>query len=109
MENYLHPASIAAEYGFELIISEMDDVPAIVAKLQHEANSDSPWESLEEIKIKKKVSQAKRRLNHEVAMKMTYEQLCAVDTKRDIESWFGTIMAILGIQFCVNVCQGTRT
>ncbi|QQZ58969.1 ATP-binding protein [Paenibacillus sonchi] len=98
MENYIHPAAIAAEYGFELTFSEMDDVPTLVAQMQHAANSDNPWELLEDIKIKKKVSQAKKRLNHEVAMKMTYKQLCEIDTSRDVESWFTAIMAILGIQ-----------
>lgn len=98
MENYLHPIAIAAEYNFELTFTDMDDVPAIVAKMQHEAHSDNPWDLLDERKLKNKVSQVKKRLNHEVAMKMTYEQLCEIDTSRDIESWFGAIMAILGIQ-----------
>lgn len=98
MENYLHPTAIADEYNFEMTFSEMDDVPAMVAKMQHEANSDKPWEQLDEIKMKKKISQVKRRLNHEVAMKMTYEQLCEVDSKRDVERWFEAIMATLGIQ-----------
>lgn len=97
MENYLHPAAIAAEYNFELTFTEMDDVPAMVAKMQHEANSDNPWDLLDDRKMKNKVSQAKKRLNHEVAMKMTYEQLCEIDTSRDVESWLGAIMAILGI------------
>ncbi|MFF3925863.1 ATP-binding protein [Paenibacillus lactis] len=97
MENYLHPAAIAAEYDFELTFTGMDDVPAMVARMQHEANSDNPWDLLDERKMKIKVSQAKKRLNHEVAMKMTYEQLCEIDTNRDVESWFGAIMAILGI------------
>lgn len=97
MENYLHPAAIEDEFGFELSFSDMDDVPTLVAKMQHEFNSDNPWDLLKENKLKNKVSQAKKRLNHEVAMKMTYEQLCEIDTHREVESWFGAIIAILGI------------
>jgi putative ATP-dependent endonuclease of OLD family len=98
MENYLHPEAITAEYGFQISFSNMDDVPTLVAQLLHQENSEQSWDLLDQTKIKKKVSQAKKRLNDQVAKKITYEQLCAIDNTRDIESWFEAISTLLGVQ-----------
>lgn len=98
MENYLHPEAIFEEYGFNITFSEMDDVPELVAKTQHEQASEQPWEQLPDIKQKKKVSRAKARLNNEVALRMSYERLCEMDPGKDIESWLQAVTALLIIR-----------
>jgi putative ATP-dependent endonuclease of OLD family len=95
MENYIHPDSISQEYGFELSFTDMDDVPELVAKTQHEQTGEFPWDTLSDEKKKKKTSRAKARLNIEIAARMTYDQLCAADPNRDVESWMHAIYVIL--------------
>lgn len=98
MENYLHPAAIHEEYGFYIAFSEMDDVPELVAKTQHEQASEQLWEQLSDEKKKKKVSRAKVRLNNEVALRMTYDRLCEMDAGKDVESWLHALTTLLMLQ-----------
>lgn len=98
MENYLHPDAIRQVYNFPITFTPTDDVPELVAKTQHEISSETPWNMLSDEKRKKKVSKAKSRLNSEVASIVTYEQLCHMDTSRDVESWLQAVKIHLELQ-----------
>lgn len=91
MENYISPEAIKEVLNIDLSIFEETNVPKMVAKLTHERNSSKPWEELSEDKIKKKESNAKRKLNNEVVQAMTYEQLCLLDTEKEVEGWLSAI------------------
>jgi len=90
-ENYIHPNCIQAVYGFAVAFGDMDDVPEIVASTQHNANSTNPWNTLDDDKKKKKASNAKRRLNKEVAALMTWADLQVSDPNGDIVRWLEAI------------------
>lgn len=92
IENYLHTDAIEEVLRVRLTFEDNDDVPLLVAKAVHEASdSDKAWDELTDEKREKKESKAKKRLNDEVASRMTYEQLMAVDPDREIEGWLGQI------------------
>ncbi|MFN3727705.1 MAG: ATP-binding protein [Allosphingosinicella sp.] len=96
MENYLHPACIAAEYhptyDVTLNFTEWCDVPALVAACVHDA-SDPPsrWAELEPEKQEEKASRAKKRLNNGAAARMTLEQLREMDADGEVLGWFQAI------------------
>mgnify|MGYP000187385036 CR=1 FL=1 len=90
-ENYLHPNCIQTVYGFPVLFGDMDDVPEIVASTMHNANSPNPWNTIDADKKKKKTSNAKRRLNNEVAALMTWADLQVSDPNGDIVSWLEAI------------------
>ena len=90
-ENYIHPNCIQSVYGFAVAFGDMDDVSEIVASIQHNTNSPNPWDTLDDYKKKKKVSNAKRRLNSEVAKLMTWADLQVSDTNGDIIRWLELI------------------
>ncbi len=96
LENYLHPDAIQEVFGVEVTFEENDSVPEIVARTVHE-NSDSPtsWDELPGNTRENKISERKRRLNDEVAGKMTIEQLRASDPNEDIANWLREIAARL--------------
>ncbi len=92
IENYLHPNAINAVYGFTLAFGNMDDVPQLVAMTQHNNAPDgNPWATLSDEKRKKKISNAKRRLNSEVVQQMTWSDLQISDVNGDIISWLEAI------------------
>ena len=93
MENYLHPDAIRAiAPTFPDNVADFDDVPFLLAETLHRANPDAkPWEEVNEEKRKKKVSNAKRRLNQECADAMTIEMLQITDPNNEIETWLRTI------------------
>lgn len=92
MENYLHPDAISEVYGFEITFGDYDDVPLIVAREVHQrSGSPNTWDSLDPEVQKKKVSRAKRRLNNEVASKMTIERIMQQDPKNEIKMWLQEI------------------
>lgn len=102
MENYLHPAAIVeayAENGHEIALPEFfdesDDVPTLVAQALHQANSETPWEDLPEVKQKKKCSRTKRVLNGEAARRMNVERLRAIDGYDEIRSWLETLQKMI--------------
>lgn len=95
-ENYLHKAVIQDVLGVEAEVSDESDVPLDVARAVHEkSESETRWEDLPEERKSKKVGQAKRRLNHEVAPTMTADLLKELDAYEEIRSWAQTIRAIL--------------
>ena len=83
-------------FGVEVTFEDNDSVPEIVARTVHE-NSDSPtsWDELPGNTRENKISERKRRLNDEVAGKMTIEQLRASDPNEDIANWLREIAARL--------------
>lgn len=92
MENYLHPAAIAAALGVEVAFTDECDVPEIVARASHEASeARDPWEALCDKKRAGKQSAAKKRLNDAAAQRMTIEQLDERDPLREVRGWFDQI------------------
>ena len=92
MENYIHMDAIEAAIGVRIDVEWFANVPELLAKAVHEqAEVSKPWDEVEEKKRKSKESRIKKRLNNEVIKLMTYEQLCEVDTNREIESWLAAI------------------
>lgn len=97
MENYLHFEAINEAYvqqcnvdlGLRANFGDFDDVPAVIAELVHDA-SDSPnaWADLD-VEIRgKKISKAKRILNHVASALMTNARIGDVDPVGDIRGWF---------------------
>ncbi len=94
MENYLHPACIAAEFQYpaEPAFTDWCDVPALVAEHVHfTSGAANPWDQLDPEKQSKKQSRAKTRLNNAVASSMTLAQLREVDAGGEILGWFQAI------------------
>lgn len=92
MENYLHSDAISEIYGFVITFGNNDDVPMMVAKEVHQrSGSPNIWDSLNPDVQKKKESQAKKRLNNEVASKMTIERVKQQDPRNEIETWLKVI------------------
>jgi putative ATP-dependent endonuclease of the OLD family len=95
MENYLHPDAIAASLGINLVYTDFDDVPNIVAEAVHIAGGgQEQWGTLDEEKKRKKVSRVKRRLNSEATLAMTPALLTAVDPRGDVRGWFNSIRGL---------------
>jgi predicted ATP-dependent endonuclease of OLD family len=97
MENYLHPLAIKSEApDFPNAIAEFDDVPFIFAQVVHAASdSDTPWGELDEKKQKKKMSNAKRRLNSASVRAMTPELLTEADPADEVRGWFRQISLLI--------------
>ena len=89
IENYLHPEVAKEILGIDIAFSDDDDVPLIVARTLHNASeSKKSWDEVEEDKQKSKMSRAKYRLCHEVAARMTLEQLEERDPNGEVKDWF---------------------
>lgn len=96
LENYLHPDVIYEVYGIRVSFGDEDDVPLLVAKEVHqydEAGSD--WVILTEDKVKKKISRVKKRLNTEVAQRMTLTHIQEIDPDEHIKGWLDGIASLL--------------
>ena len=94
IENYLHPDSIKEvfELSETLQLGDNDDIPMIVAKLQHErSDSDKTWDELGEEKQEKKIKRVKQRLCDEVISKMSEKHLREIGVYGEIKSWFDEI------------------
>jgi len=87
MENYISSEAIKEVLDVEILNDDDIDVPKLVAKLTHQNNSSKPWEDVNDNKKKNKESNVKKKLNNEVVLAMTYEQLCTVDTEKEVEEW----------------------
>lgn len=92
LENYLHPDAIKEVFGITISFGDNDDVPTIVAQAVHNlSESKNDWASLTQDNKKKKCSAAKKRLNAEVAAKMTVERLKECDPEGELENWLREI------------------
>ena len=91
-ENNLHADCIAAVFGFPVAFGDMDDVPEIVARTQNDnAAGANPWAGMTDELKKKKMSNAKRRLNKDVTQQMTWVQIQAADPNGNIIQWLEEI------------------
>jgi putative ATP-dependent endonuclease of the OLD family len=97
MENYLHYEAINEAYeqvsnielGLNENFGEHDDVPLSIAKNVHElSGSPNQWEDLKADAKDKKISKAKRILNHVAAPLMTIDRLDEIDPDKQVLSWF---------------------
>jgi putative ATP-dependent endonuclease of the OLD family len=74
-ENYIHTDAIHSVYGFHILTADWADIPTLVAEQVHIASgATTPWQNLTDDKRSKKVSNAKRRLNTDVADRLTLAQ-----------------------------------
>ncbi len=88
-ENYLHPDCGSTSLAFPVAFGDMDDLPEIIAQLQHSTRQwcPNPWNTLDDDKKKQKASNAKRRLNRDASPLMTWMQIQAADPNGDIVRW----------------------
>ena len=87
LENYISSDAIKDVMNIEILITDECNVPNLIARYTHEKKSPKPWDEVKEEKVKEKESKAKKKLNNQVISTMTYEQLCEVDTEKEVESW----------------------
>lgn len=91
-ENYLHPDAIAEGIDVTVTFGPDDDVPLLVAQALHQTNPQAkPWDQVSDKDKAKKMSWAKKRLNHEAAAKMTAERLVQSDPSSEISQWLRKI------------------
>ncbi len=107
LENYLHHDSIIECYknnGIDIEITEIrdnDDVPGIVAKTIHEAQSETTWDEIHsnpdmrKEKQKSKISRAKKTLNMGAVECMTFERLQERGGYDEIKLWLDTINSFI--------------
>lgn len=97
LENYLHVSILtAAVPGYGGIGADFDDVPLLFAEAIHSSAPDAPpWENVPDEKKKDKASAAKRRLNGELAGKITPELLSLADPADEVRQWLRAIGAAL--------------
>lgn len=92
MENYLHPDVILRTLGVTVTVTDFCDVPELVAEQVHSTSeSQTPWAQLDEDTRRKKVSNAKRRLNSIACLAMTPQLLSETDTANDVRGWLNDI------------------
>ena len=100
IENYLHYEAVneaytqvsSIELGLDKNFGDYEDVPLSVAKIVHEnSESTNQWEGLESDARRKKISKAKRILNHVAARLMTSDRLEENDPDKQVLSWFQDI------------------
>jgi putative ATP-dependent endonuclease of the OLD family len=98
IENYFHPAVIkdVFEFSEDIEIRAEDDVPMMIAKMQHErSDSDKPWDELNDDKKDKKIKRVKQRLSNEAILRMTDQHIADVDSDNEIEGWFLKVQELL--------------
>ena len=92
MENYIHADAIAGALQCNIVVTDWCDVPDLVAEQVYIAGGgQTPWALVEEEKKRKKISQAKRRLNTDAASHMNLQQLQAMDAGGVIQQWLTAI------------------
>jgi putative ATP-dependent endonuclease of OLD family len=100
LENYLHPDVIKAVCpSYAGTGDAFEDVPLLFARAVHEAaQSAAAWADVvaDAEKLGKKLSNAKRRLNREVAAAMTPQLLSCIDKDNEIRTWLCKIGEALG-------------
>ncbi len=98
LENYVHINAICATFGIARTqpIENMENVPEYVARTLHEASlSPHTWDQLEQDKLGKKISQAKKRINKEAIQRMNLALLRESDPDDEILGWLEQISGIL--------------
>jgi len=99
LENYIHKDVIVEDWAaYSGTNTEFEDVPFLLAQAVHETSeSDCEWAEVvdNQVKLKKKVSAAKKRLNSHMAKRVTPELLTSVDPNDDVRTWLRAIGATL--------------
>lgn len=99
LENYIQESLIAAEYqNYAGAGTDFEDIPTLFAQAVHESSdSDSTWTDVlsNPEKLKKKVSNAKKRLNTDFVSRMTPELLTQVDMNDDVRGWLREIGTVI--------------
>ena len=98
LENYIHPDVIKSCYPqYKGTGSCLEDVPELFAQAVHEASESNNWAGVKSNPkvYKKKVSQAKRKLNKEFVAKMTPDLLKNIDPNDEILDWLREIGKVL--------------
>ena len=93
LENYIHPSLIVAiQPTYAGTGADFEDVPLLLAEATHTATlGTQPWAAITHEKQKNKSSAAKKRLNNEVAKKMTPALLTESDPAGEIRQWLRAI------------------
>jgi putative ATP-dependent endonuclease of OLD family len=93
LENYIHTSLLtAAAPGYAGTGADFEDVPLLFAAALHAlAPGAQPWEAVPDKKKERKVSAAKRRLNSELAQRMTPVLLRRVDQRDELRRWLRTV------------------
>ncbi|MBM7572938.1 ATP-binding protein [Aquibacillus albus] len=97
LENYISPQAIKEVLGIDISITSECDVPNLIARMIHAHNSPKPWEDVKDEKKKEKEGKVKRKLNNQVVQAMTYDQLCSIDTEKEVESWLLVISDLCNV------------
>ena len=97
LENYLHLSILTAVApGYTRTGADFDDVPLLFAEAVYSAVPGAdPWASVPDEKKKNKASAAKKRLNGEIAGRMTPELLSLADPADELRQWLRAIGAAL--------------
>lgn len=99
LENYIHRDVITAVYpNYAGTGDDFEDVPTLFARAAHEASaSEQTWDDVQTDpeKLRKKISNAKKRLCSEFAAKMTPDLLTAVDPNGEVRGWLTDVGAAL--------------
>jgi putative ATP-dependent endonuclease of the OLD family len=110
LENYIHPDVIrAVSQGYSGKCETFEDVPELFAQAVHESSESAiPWPQVVQDmdKHQKKVSAAKRRLNFELAAKMTPDLLSVIDPRNEVRGWLRQIGAALNWRRRCLECGG---
>lgn len=92
LENYIHPVTVNNIMGHNITFEAFDDVPRMLCNLTG-----------------MKESTVKKWLNDKVVSTMTYEQLCEIDPKSEIEGWFQEIRnRLLNVSGSVEVAASSE-
>lgn len=92
LENYLHASAIEQALGVQLAFDDNTPMTEALARSCHDAKPRQlPWERLPRASQKKFLHRAKRRLNTQVASRMTPRLLAERDPAGDLRSWLATI------------------
>jgi hypothetical protein len=106
MENYLHFEAINEAYaqqsnitlGLTTNFGDFDDIPAKIAEIVHSlSGSQKIWGDLEKDVRDRKISSAKRNLNHAAVMLMTIKRLEQIDSDAHVLGWFQEMKRLIDL------------
>lgn len=92
LENYLHPAAIAAAGEAEVGFGDEESVAEVVAR----ARRPEDWTALSWRRRRQLVQQTKRRLNTVAVEQMNLQRLAERDPEGEVLDWLRTLQRLLG-------------
>lgn len=90
LENYYHPRVVSEVLQVQVNITDMDDVPTMIARKLCEAEGEEDWDTLKGGKGRRS-GKVKIELNCKVAAKMTPELIDEIDQNGEVRNWFQDI------------------